>query len=453
MSKPIKITKGLNIPMQGEAEKILNSAPGSAKYCVCPVDFHGLTPKMLVKEGETVKAGTPLFFDKYNEKIIFTSPVSGTFTDLIRGEKRRILKVVINADAVNDYVNFGSADPMTLTRQQVTDKLLQSGLWPGIRQRPFSVVANPDQTPKAIFISAFDSAPLSADADFILNGQEREFQIGINALSKLTDGKIHLSVNAQGTPNKGFLNAQGVVLHHFKGPHPAGNVGVQIHHIDPINKGEVVWYAGVQHIIQIGRLFEKGIYDATKIIALAGSEVLHPRYYKVISGAKISDIVENNIRNEKDSNVRLISGDVLSGLHVGENDYLRFYDNLITAIPEGDKPEVLGWLAPGFDKHSISRTFPSFLMSGKKYRLNTNLHGGERPFVITGIYENVLPMDIMPMQLLKSIMINDIDLMEKLGIYEVAPEDFALCEYVCPSKIDIQDTIREGLDIIMKEFS
>ncbi len=453
MSKPIKIKKGLNIPLQGEAEKILNSASRSAKYGVCPPDFHGLTPKMLVKEGDKVEAGTPLFFDKYNEEIFYTSPVSGVFSDLVRGDKRRILRVTIDADGADNHVDFGAADPLQLSREEIVKKLLKSGLWPAIRQRPYSVVANPQENPKAIFVSAFDSAPLGADLDFILNGQEQEFQTGLNALSKLTDGKVHLGVHAENTLNRGFTEAKNVVVNRFTGPHPAGNVGIQIHHVDPINKGDIVWYAGVQHVIMIGRLFEKGIYDAAKIIALTGSEVLNPRYYKVIQGARIEDVVQNNVRVEADIRPRYISGDVLTGTKAALNDYLRFYHDQITIIPEGDKPEIFGWIAPNIDKFSISRSFPAFLMPWRKFRLNTNIRSGERPFVVTGVYEKVLPMDIMPMQLLKSIMINDIDMMEKLGIYEVSPEDFALCEYVCPSKIDIQDTIRDGLDVIRKEFA
>ncbi len=453
MSKAIKIKKGLDIPMQGEAEKILNTSPRSAKYSVCPPDFHGLTPKMLVKEGEKVKAGTPLFFDKYNEKIIFTSPVSGTFSDLVRGEKRRILRATIEADASDEYVDFGAADPLSLPRDKVIEKILQSGLWPAIMQRPYSVVANPGDKAKAIFVSAFDSAPLGADLDFVLKGQENEFQTGLNALSQLTEGDVHLSIHNKTTRNNGFLNAKNVKVHAFEGPHPAGNVGIQIHHIDPVDKGDIVWHVDVQHVIMIGRLFEKGIYDATKIIALTGSEVLNPRYYQVIAGARISDIAQKNLRLEEGVNLRFISGNVLTGTKVSSADYLRFYDNQITVIPEGDEPELFGWIMPNFDKFSLSRSFPAFLMPGKKFRLNTNIRSGERPFVVTGVYEKVLPMEIMPMQLLKSIMINDIDMMEKLGIYEVAPEDFALCEYVCPSKIEIQDTIREGLDLVRKELS
>lgn len=453
MSNPIKIKKGLNIPLLGEAEKILNTAPRSASYSVCPPDYHGLTPKMLVKEGDKVKAGTPLFFDKYNEKIIFTSPVSGTFTDLVRGEKRKILRVTIDADPFDDYIKLSSGDPLQMSREQVVENILSSGLWPAIQQRPYSVIANPSQTPKAIFVSAFDSAPIAPDLDFIVNGQEDFFQTGLNALTRLTDGKVHLSVNAETTLSKAFLNAKNVTIHHFTGPHPAGNVGIQIHHIDPINKGELAWHIDVQHIIMIGKLFENGIYDASKIIALTGSEVLNPRYYKVVSGARIEDIIANNLRVEADTRKRFVSGNVLTGTAVPKGNYLRFYHNQITVIPEGDKPEILGWIAPNLDKFSLSRSFPAFLTPWRKYRHNTNIRSGERPFVVTGLYEKVLPMDIMPMQLLKSIMINDIDMMERLGIYEVAPEDFALCEYVCPSKIDIQDTIREGLDVLMKEFA
>jgi Na+-transporting NADH:ubiquinone oxidoreductase subunit A len=453
MSKIIKIKKGLDIPLLGEAEKILNSAPRSGVYSVCPPDFHGLVPKMLIKDGDKVKAGTPLFFNKYNEKVLFTSPVSGTVSDIVRGEKRRIMEVTVKADETDDYESFGAADPQSISREKVKKKIIESGLWPVIRQRPYSVIANPDDKPKSIFVSAFNSSPLGPDMDFVVNGQESTFQTGLNVLAKLTDGKVHLGVHADETKSSAFLEAKGVEIHQFKGPHPAGNVGIQIHHIDPINKGDIIWYVGVQDIIILGRLFEKGVYDASKIIALAGSEVLNPRYYRMISGARASDILGTNIRQEEGVNLRIISGDVLTGKKVKPSGYLGFYDDMVTVIPEGDKPELLGWIMPNFDKFSVSRSFPAFLTPWRKYRSNTNVRSGERPFVITGLYEKVLPMDIMPMQLVKSIMINDIDMMEKLGIYEVSPEDLALCEYVCPSKIEIQAYIREGLDVIQKEFA
>lgn len=453
MPKTIKITKGLNIPLLGSAERILQSAPEADIYAIKPPDFYGLTPKLLVKEGDLVKAGTPLFFDKYNERIVFTSPVSGTFTEAVRGEKRRILEVHIKPDGKDEYVDFGKADPAGLSRQEIIDSLLNSGVWPMIRQRPYSIIASPNQTPKSIFISAFNSAPLAADNDFVVNGEEQFFHTGLRAISKLTDGPLHLSVDARNTLSKAFLEAKGVQLHAFEGPHPAGNVGVQIHHIDPINKGDIVWYVDVASIIIIGRLFEKGIYDATKVVALTGSEVLNPRYYRMKNGASIQSVAGNILKSTEGIKTRIISGDVLTGISVGKNGYLGFYDNQITVIPEGFDPEFLGWLIPNPSRFSFSRTMPSFLMPWKKYKHDTNIRSGERPFVITGLYEKVLPMDVLPMQLLKAILVNDIDKMEQLGIYEVAPEDFALCEYVCPSKIEIQALIRQGLDSIKQEFA
>lgn len=439
--------------MAGDAEKILQSAPRAGFYSVKPPDFHGLTPKMLVKEGDEVKAGTPLFFDKYNENIVFTSPVSGTFKTLVRGEKRRILEVNIEAAEADDYVQFPVGDPAEMDRKDIVRMLLKSGVWPVIRQRPYSIVANPADNPKGIFISCFGTGPVAPDQDFVVNGQEALFQKGLDVLVRLTDGHVHLGVDAVNTTSSAFLKASGVKVHRFSGPHPAGNPGIQIHHVDPVNKGEIAWYVDVQGVITIGRLFENGIYDAGRVVALAGPEVLNPRYYRVISGAQLSSFTRNNIRNENGVTPRYISGDALTGTRVSTEGYLGFYHSLVTVLPEGDKPELVGWITPNLDKFSVSRTFFSFLTPWRKYRLNTNIRSGERPFVITGLYERVLPMDIMPMQLIKSIMINDIDMMEKLGIYEVAPEDFALCEYVCPSKTEIQTIIREGLDTLRREFS
>ncbi len=453
MSKVIKIKRGLDIPMLGEAERILQPPLKSSEYALRPPVFHGLVPKMLVEEGTPVKAGTPLFFDKYNEDVLYTSPVSGTYTQLVRGAKRRIMEVRIEADGKEEYVNFGTEPLSTMSREQILEKLLKSGLWPAIHKRPFAIVANPAEKPRDIFISAFKSAPLSPDLDFVVNGREAEFQAGLDVLAKLTDGDVHLSMHATQNTSRAFKEARGVKLHQFIGPHPSGNIGVQIHHIKPLNKGEVVWHVDVQDVISMGILFEKGIYDAHKVVALAGPEVLNPRYYKIINGAKLSSFAENNIRVKKDVNPRFISGDALTGEKIGRDGYVGYYDDMVTVIPEGDHPELLGWLIPTPDKHSVSRTFFSFLMPWKKYSLNTNIRSGERPFVITGLYEKYLPMDIMPMQLIKSVMINDIDMMEKLGIYEVAPEDFALCEYVCPSKIEMQTILRDGLDVMIKEFA
>jgi Na+-transporting NADH:ubiquinone oxidoreductase subunit A len=453
MPKTIKIKRGLNIPLQGSAERILQSAPSADVYAIKPPDFHGLTPKVLVKEGDPVKAGTPLFFDKYNEKVLFTSPVSGTFKEVVRGEKRRIMEVLIKPDGNENYLDFGAVSPAGLNREAIIERLLKSGIWPFVRQRPYSIMANPADKPKAIFVSAFSSVPLAPDFDFVVNGQEDHFQTGLDVLSKLTEGDLHLSVDAKNTRSNAFLQAKGVKVHYFEGPHPAGNVGIQIHHISPLNKGEIVWYVDVQDLIIIGRLFDKGIFDTTKVIALTGSEVLNPRYYKVKIGAQILSFAGSNLYRDKETKSRIISGDVFSGIAVEEKGYLGFYDNQICVIPEGTEPEFLGWLIPNLNRFSLSRTLPSFLMPWKKYRHDTNIRSGERPFVITGLYEKVLPMDIMPMQLLKAIMINDIDKMEQLGIYEVAPEDFALCEYVCPSKIEMQSIVRQGLDVIRSEFA
>ncbi|TVR37800.1 MAG: Na(+)-translocating NADH-quinone reductase subunit A [Bacteroidia bacterium] len=453
MSKVIKTKRGLDIPLLGDAEKILQTPPRASEYALKPPDFHGLVPKMMIKEGTRVKAGSPLFFDKYNEDVVFTSPVSGTYTELVRGAKRRIMEIRIMPDPEDDYIDFGTESLSTMNREQVIQKLLKSGLWPMIRQRPYSVIANQNDKPRSVFVSAFKSAPLSSDMDFVVNGQEDDFQAGLDVLGMLTDGGVHLGIHADQTMSKAFTEAKGVQIHRFKGPHPVGNVGIQIYHVQPINKGETVWYADVQDVIIIGRLFKKGIYDARKIVALTGSEVLNPRYYRIITGAQINSFAVNNVRSENGLTPRFISGDVLSGEKIAPDGHIGFYDDQITIIPEGDKPELLGWLIPTIDKFSVSRTFFSFLMPWMKYRHNTNIRSGVRPFVITGIYEKVLPMDIMPMQLIKSIMINDIDMMEKLGIYEVAPEDFALCEYVCPSKIEIQTILREGLDTMRKEFT
>lgn len=453
MPKTIRIKQGLDIPLKGSAERILQSAPAATIYAVKPPDFHGLTPKVLLKEGDPVKAGTPLFFDKYNEKVLFSSPVSGTFQEVVRGEKRRIMEVLVKPDGKDDYVDYGAANPSGLSREEVIEKLLKSGTWPFIRQRPYSIIANPADKPKAVFVSGFDSSPLAPDFDFVVSGEEEFFKTGMEVLSILSEGNLNIGVHAKNTQSKAFLEAKGAKVHFFDGPHPAGNVGIQIHHVSPINKGEVVWFVDVPGVIIIGRLFAKGIYDVTKVIALVGSEVLNPRYYRIKSGAQIISFASQNLDQGTPVKPRIISGNVLTGTQVEEKGYLGFYDNQLTAIPEGVEPEFMGWLIPNPNRFSISRTWPSFLMPWKKYRHDTNIRSGERPFVITGVYEKVLPMDIMPMQLLKSIMINDIDKMEQLGIYEVAPEDLALCEYVCPSKIEIQSIVQHGLDTMRREFA
>jgi len=325
-------------------------------------------------------------------------------------------------------------------------------LWPLIRQRPFGTIAKPTEIPKSIFISSFDTNPLAPDIDFIMQeGNQETFQTGLNALLKLTNGKTHLNINGSKEASSIFSNSKGVIINKFSGPHPAGNVGVQIHHLDPVNKGEVVWYVNPQDVLVIGKLFSEGRYDASRIIALTGSQVSNPKYYKTIIGSSVKSIIGDG--GLKAGENRIISGNVLSGSQIQEDGFLGYYDTQITVIPEGHESEFMGWLAPGLEKFSMSRTFFSWLNSKKKYNLNTNLHGEERPFVVTGQYEKVFPMDIYPVQLLKSILIEDIEMMEQLGIYEVVEEDFALCEFVCTSKIKSQEIIRRGIDIIQKELN
>ena len=450
MSKEIRLKKGLTINLVGDADKVYASVKPTDNYVVKPTDFHGLTPKLAVKVGDKVKAGTALFFDKYNNKINFVSPVSGEVTTIVRGEKRRILEVVIKADAEIAYENFEKVSVNDLSREQIIDGMLKSGVWPFIRQKPYDVVANPADMPKAIFISAFNSAPLSIDNDFALYGMEELFQKGLDFVAKLTSGKTHLNIDGNTNPSNVFTGAKGVEINKISGPHPAGNVGVQAHHIDPINKGDIIWYLQPQDVLAIARLFTEGKYDVSRIVALGGSQVNKPRYYRTIAGASLANLFADNL---KEGDNRIISGDVLTGQRIDENGTLGFYHTTVTVIEEGKEQEFLGWMLPGTDKFSASKTFLSWLMPSKKYALNANMHGEERAYVMTGEYEKVLPMDIYPTHLVKAIMIEDIELMENLGIYEVAPEDLALCEFVCTSKIEVQSIIRHGLDLIRKENS
>jgi Na+-transporting NADH:ubiquinone oxidoreductase subunit A len=450
MSDTIKIKRGLNIRLQGKAEKIFIKAKKAELYAVKPTDFHGIMPKLAVKVEDKVKAGSVLFFDKARPEVKFTSPVSGTVQLINRGERRRILEVIIKPDETTEYESFKNDDPDSLSRDEIITNLLASGLWPSIRQRPYNIIANPSNTPKAIFISSFDTAPLGPDYDFLMKEMEIEFQTGINALRKLTDGLVHLNISGEYDTSTIFTRTKGIQLNKFTGPHPAGNVGVQIQRIDAINKGELIWVVSPQDVATIGRLFISGHYDASKIVVLAGSVVKNPKYYKTIAGACIQSITEDNIAER---NVRFISGNVLTGTRVSQKGFLGFYDSQITVIPEGNHHEFLGWLLPGFKKFSLSRSFLSWLSKRKEYILNTNVQGGERALMITGSFEKVFPMDIFPMQLLKAIIIEDIDLMEKLGIYEVVEEDFALCEFVDTSKTNIQAIVRKGLDLMVKEMN
>ncbi len=450
MSKEIRLKKGLNIHLLGDADKVYASTKPTEKYVVKPIDFHGLMPKLCVKVGDKLKAGTPLFYDKYNEKINFCSPISGAVTDIVRGEKRKIMEVVIKADTEIVYEQFTTASADSLSREQIIKTMLKAGIWPFVRQKPYDIIANPADMPKAIFISTFSTAPLAIDNDFVLYGMDELFQKGLDYIVKLSSGKTHLNTDGNTNPSKVFSAAKGVQINKVSGPHPAGNVGVQIHQIDPINKGDVVWYLHPQDVIAIARLFTVGKYDVSRIVALCGSQIQKPRYYRSIAGACISNLLNENT---KDGKSRIISGDILSGTQINPDGCLGFYDSQLTVVPEGDEAEFLGWMLPGLHKFSASKTFLSWLFPSKKYNLDTNMHGEERAYVMTGEYEKVLPMDIYPTHLIKAIMIEDVELMENLGIYEVSPEDLALCEFVCTSKIEVQSIIRQGLDLVRKENS
>lgn len=422
----IRIKKGLDIHLEGRADKRLDCFEPTT-CAIKPTDFIGVLPKMHVEEGDDVKVGTALFHDKNNEKIVFTSPVSGKVKAIVRGEKRAILQVIIENDGKNEAIDFSDIE-------NPIEKMLQSGVWPMLRQRPFATIANPDDKPKHIFVSMFDTAPLAPDYDYIIENQLDALKAGIEVLAKLTDGNVYLgtrfdSAFVRDAINRVCAENPNVVMKEFEGPHPAGNIGTQINAISPINKGEVVWYCNPQDVITIGKLFLTGKYDSTKIIATTGSAMHEPHYYKTRIGADITPILS------VDDNARIISGNVLTGTNITQNDgFLCFYDSQVTAIPEGNHYKLFGWLMPVFKRYN-----------------DTNANGDTRPYIMTGQFEQVFPFDIYPMQLIKACLIKDIDQMEELGIYEVDAEDFALCEVIDPSKTPIQQIIREGLEFIRKE--
>ena len=448
MSKDIRIKKGLDIKLVGEAEQVTTDISTSGTFAIKPEDFHGITPKVLAKEGTKVKAGQALFYSKSDERILFPSPVSGEVTEIKRGAKRKILAFTITSDGKQTAEDFGKKDVSKLSGDEIRNHLLASGCWPFIKQRPYDVIANPNRSPKAIFVSGYASAPLAADYDYTLQGKEKELQAAITAIAKLTEGKVHVSTGKSSSSPFDSLND--LELHKVSGPHPVGNVSTQISQIDPINKGEVVWIVSPQDLIVIGELLLTGKLNLSRTIALTGSKFEKPSYVKAIAGAQVSNLVAKNLNND---NTRIISGNVLSGTHVGEAGYLGYYDNQITAIPEGNDYEFFGWNKPIFNKISSSRALTfSWLNPKKKYDLDTNTNGEHRAFVVTGTYENVFPLDLYPMQFLKACMYKDLDEMENLGGYEVAPEDFALTEFICVSKQPHQQIVREGLDLMLEEL-
>lgn len=448
MSKDIRIKKGLNINLVGVAQQNTSKAVLSNVYAINLLDFYGIMPKMLVKQGAEVKAGEPLFYSKDNQEMLFTSPVSGEIIEIIRGARRKILTIKILADKSQNYLDHSKIGPGA-DSEEIKSLLLKSGCWPFIRQRPYDHVADPAVTPKAIFISAYVTAPLAADLDYTLKGKEEELQAALTALGKLTPGKVHVSVG-KGS-NSPFSKLENIELHKVSGPHPAGLVGTQINKLDPINKGEAVWTVTPQDLVIIGELLLTGRFNAQRTIALAGSTLKSPKYFTTKIGAEIATFLYGS--GVKDEKFRVINGDVLTGKKTGPDGYLGFYNNTVSVIPEGDDYELFGWSKPVFDKISTTRALTfSWLQPNKKYDLDTNTNGEHRAFVVTGMYEEVFPLDIYPLQLLKACMVKDLDEMEQLGLYEVIPEDFSLTEFICISKQPHQQIIREGLDLLQKEI-
>ena len=447
MSKTLRIKKGVDIRLTGKPSLNCVDAPRPKTAAIQPTDYPGVTPKLLVKEGEQVRAGDALFHDKSYASVMFASPISGTVKEIVRGAKRRILAVVVESDGTDSDKEMGQWNGSD--RDSLVALMASGGAFASMRQRPFDVLANPADTPRAIYVSGFDSSPLAVNTGLVVEGRMDDLQRGVDALGVLAGpGGVHIGLRAG---ENELSELQGCTLTRFNGPHPAGNVGVQIHHTTPINKGEVVWTMGLQDVINLGTFLNTGKYSPNRVIALGGSEMSEARHVRTMAGAKLSDI---GITASKGA--RVISGSVLTGNTAGPDGYLGAFATQVVALPEGHDPKFLltdGWLSPGLNKFSMSRAYPTWLMpKSKEYNLDTNQNGEDRAFVVSGQYEEVFPFDIYPVHLIKSIMVNDIDAMEKLGIYEVAPEDFALCEFVCTSKIPVQSIVREGLDTLKVEL-
>lgn len=447
------IKKGLDINLNGKAALETITVGGMEYWSMTPTDYHGLTPKVVVKEGDAVKAGSPLMIDKQYPAIRFVSAVSGTVAKVVRGEKRALLNILVKPDLKPDYLAFPKESPLQLTTEAVKARLCEAGLWPFIKQRPYDVIANPDSTPRAIFVSGFDSAPLAPEYTYILKGQGADLQTGFNALSKLTPGLVYLGL-PDNCASAELNNVQGVEVHTFKGPHPSGLVGVQINHIAPVNKGEIVWTINLMDVLFIGRLFNQGRVDMTRLVAVTGPEVIKPLYVRCLPGSPMSAVIGGNVH--KECLLRYINGNALSGTRVEPDDYLSAYATQVTVLREGsDIHEMLGWIMPRFNLFSTSRTYFTWLVKrlvpGKTFEPDTRVLGGERALIMSGEYDKVFPMDILPEPLVRACLTKDLEKMELLGIYEVAPEDMALCEYVCTSKIEVQRVIREALDLLKKE--
>ena len=424
MANVIKLHKGLDIQLQGRAEEKLIQLKSNGKYALAPDDFEGVTPKVVVKEGDKVKAGDALFVNKQYPEVKFASPVSGTVREVVRGERRKVLCVKVDADAQQEFVDFGKKNVGSLNGEQVINALLEAGIFGYINQLPYAVSTNPSVQPKAIFVSALRDKPLAADFDYEVKGQEQDFQTGLTALSKIAKTYLGIGVHSS------LENYQNVEVNIFDGKCPAGNVGVQVNHLDPVNKGEVVWTIGDPTVVLfIGRLFNTGKVNLTRRVALCGSEVTNPAYVDMLVGEELSTLLSNSYDASK--SVRIINGNVLTGCPTTKDGFLG--------------------ILPRFKQFSVSRSYFSWLCGKKQYALDARVKGGERHMIMSGEYDKVLPMDIYGEYLIKAIIAGDIDRQEALGIYEVSPEDFALAEFVDSSKLELQRIVREGLNVLRKE--
>ena len=447
MENLYKLKKGLDLKLEGVAPKALREISSVTEYAVAPQDFYGMTPRLVVKEGDHIIAGEPLFTDKQTGKIQIVSPVSGIVKEIERGDRRKIRLIRITPDVHQDAKEWPFLGIEKITREDILERLLQSGLFAFFKQRPYDVIASPTDLPKGIFVSTFNKMPLAADFCYVVSGQEEEFKLGISVLSKLA--KVYVSISPEQV-NTSFIPLHSAEVNIFQGPSPAGNVGVQINHISPINKGEVAWTIGAEEVIFIGRLFKTGRIDLTRNIAIAGSEVCNPTYIKTKIGAAIKDIIGNNLKSQE--HTRIINGNPLVGTCTNLGGFLGAHTTEICAIPEGDDVhEVFGWIAPRLNDFSTSRSYCSWLFRKKSYAPDCRIKGGQRHMIMSAEYERVFPMDIYPSYLIKAIITGNIDRQEELGIYEVAPEDFAVAEFIDSSKLELQRIVREGLDLLRKE--
>ena len=445
MANVIKLRKGLDINLKGRAEESKIQLKSNGKFALVPDDFEGVTPKVVVKEGDKVKAGDALFVNKQYPEVKFASPVSGTVSAVVRGERRKVLCVKVDADAQQSFVDFGKKDPSKYVDDQVISFLLEAGIFGYINQLPYAVSTNPSVKPKAIFVSALRDKPLACNFEYEVKGQEEDFQTGLTALSRIA--KTYLGVGV----DSALKDMKDVEVNVFDGKCPAGNVGVQVNNIAPVNKGEVVWTIGDPTVVLfIGRLFNSGKVDLRRTVALCGSEVKSPAHVDMLVGEELSTLLSNSYDAQK--SVRIINGNVLTGKPTTKEGFLGAHSSEITVIPEGnDADEMLGWILPRLKQFSVNRSYFSWLCGKKEYALDARVKGGERHIIMSGEYDKVLPMDIYGEYLIKAIIAGDIDRQEALGIYEVSPEDFALAEFVDSSKLELQRIVREGLNILRKE--